>query len=140
MFEKILLAADGSSHSQRAADKAIFIAEKVEKSMITLIHVIDELPSSSRMFDEEIPPRAVPEQSKKRVELIEQKLINAGIFFKVKHLLGEPGPTIVREANEGNYDLVVIGSRGLNQFQVMVLGSVSHKVAKRVKVPVMIVK
>jgi nucleotide-binding universal stress UspA family protein len=35
---------------------------------------------------------------------------------------------------------VVIGSRGLNSFQEMVLGSVSQKVAKRVNAPVMIVK
>ena len=39
-----------------------------------------------------------------------------------------------------NFDLVIIGSRGLNSLQEMVLGSVSHKVVKRVKCPVHIVK
>lgn len=37
-------------------------------------------------------------------------------------------------------DIVVIGSRGLNTLQEMVLGSVSHKVMKRVHRPAMIVK
>ena len=37
-------------------------------------------------------------------------------------------------------DLVIAGSRGLNTLQEMVLGSVSHKIAKRVKCPVMIIK
>ncbi|MBW9235102.1 universal stress protein, partial [Leptospira santarosai] len=33
-----------------------------------------------------------------------------------------------------------IGSRGLNTLQEMVLGSVSHKVAKRVHSPVLLIK
>ena len=53
---------------------------------------------------------------------------------------GDPGTTIVSFANRGGFDLVVIGSRGLNSFQEMVIGSVSQKVAKKVISPVMIVK
>jgi nucleotide-binding universal stress UspA family protein len=37
-------------------------------------------------------------------------------------------------------DLMIIGSRGLNSLQEMVLGSVSYKVIKRVQCPVLIVK
>ena len=55
-------------------------------------------------------------------------------------LHGEPGPTIVEYANKQSCDMVVIGSRGLNKLQEMVLGSVSHKVAKRVNCPVLISK
>lgn len=47
---------------------------------------------------------------------------------------------IVSFANRGNFDIVIIGSRGLNSFQEMVIGSVSHKVAKRANAPVLIVK
>ncbi|MGX0513072.1 nucleotide-binding universal stress UspA family protein [Staphylococcus hominis] len=42
--------------------------------------------------------------------------------------------------NSGKYQAIVLGSRGLNSLQEMVLGSVSHKVAKRSKIPVIIVK
>jgi SulP family sulfate permease len=52
----------------------------------------------------------------------------------------EPGPTIVKYVNENNFDVVVMGSRGLNAIQEFVLGSVSHKVAKRANCPVLIVK
>ncbi|MHC0551186.1 universal stress protein [Salinicoccus sp. CNSTN-B1] len=51
-----------------------------------------------------------------------------------------PAKEIIKEAELENYELVVIGSRGLSRFQEMVLGSVSHKVAKRAEIPVMIVK
>jgi nucleotide-binding universal stress UspA family protein len=42
---------------------------------------------------------------------------------------------VVDYANSHNFDLVAAGSRGLNSLQEMVLGSVSHKIAKRVKAP-----
>ena len=62
------------------------------------------------------------------------------LSYKLKLLHGDPGPAIVDYANKENFDLVVIGSRGLNSLQEMVLGSVSHKVVKRVNCPVLIVK
>ncbi|MBT2670624.1 universal stress protein [Streptomyces sp. ISL-14] len=60
--------------------------------------------------------------------------------YGIKMLYGEPGPSILDYANKEQFDLVIIGSRGLNSLQEMVLGSVGHKVVKRVKCPVLVVK
>ena len=58
-----------------------------------------------------------------------------------KHiLLASDGSEIVKYANEQKVDIVVIGSRGLNALQEMVLGSISHKVMKRVNCSALIVK
>lgn len=62
------------------------------------------------------------------------------IEYKLEILHGYPGPTIIEYANKEKVDMVVIGSRGLNSLQEMVLGSVSHKVMKRVNCPALIVK
>ncbi|MCR6110777.1 universal stress protein [Bacillus sp. A301a_S52] len=140
MFKRILLAGDGSPHSLRATDKAIDIARKTSGANVTLIHVIDDIPVRSEAIENEIPCRTVPEHRKAQVESIEDKLALANIPLNVKYVYGEPGVAIVRESTTESYDLVVIGSRGLNQLQQMVLGSVSHKVAKRVTCPVLIVK
>ncbi|WP_270908820.1 universal stress protein, partial [Staphylococcus saprophyticus] len=51
-----------------------------------------------------------------------------------------PAEKVVEVANSGDYQAVILGSRGLNSLQEMVLGSVSHKVAKRSEIPVIIVK
>ncbi|PRO64421.1 universal stress protein [Alkalicoccus urumqiensis] len=139
MFTHILLAADGSAHSVRACERAVFIAQK-SNADITLIHVVDDLPARSDVADEEMRFREVPEHRKKRVDTIVHMLEKSGVSYTVHHIFGEPGPSIVRESKDRNADLVVLGSRGLNQFQQMVLGSVSHKVAKRAECPVMIVK
>ena len=139
MFKKILLAADGSKHSMRAMEKAIFIAKKMDGT-ITLIHVIDDIPGRTDIMDEDLNNITVPVHQRERTASIEKKLNEENVNLEVLHVYGEPGPSIIRTANKENFDLVVIGSRGLNPFQEMVLGSVSHKVSKRVECPVLIVK
>src|SRR5699024_12290837 len=71
---------------------------------------------------------------------LEEKLKAEALTYNITILHGEPGTTIIKHANEAHYDLAVVGSRGLNAFQEMVLGSVSHKLVKRVDCPVLIVK
>lgn len=71
---------------------------------------------------------------------VEEQLAASQIDCKVVILYGEPGPAIIDYTNKEQVDLVVIGSRGLNALQEMVLGSVSHKVVKPVHCPVVIVK
>ncbi|MGP4078711.1 universal stress protein [Pseudalkalibacillus sp. R45] len=139
MFTRILLASDGSEHAMRAAEKASFIAKGDEKAKVTIVYVIDGATSKTDVLSEG-SKEAIEEKRKRRLQNTEEVLVKNEIPYEIKVLRGEPGPTIVKYANENTYDLVVIGSRGLNTFQEMVLGSVSHKVAKRVHCPVMIVK
>jgi nucleotide-binding universal stress UspA family protein len=42
--------------------------------------------------------------------------------------------------NSADFDLVIMGSRRLNKFQEFTLGSVSDKVTRLSKVPVLIIK
>lgn len=77
---------------------------------------------------------------RKKNSKVLQFLNEANVTYKTTILRGEPGPEIVKYANEQGVDIVVIGSRGLNALQEMVLGSVSHKVMKRVNCPALIVK
>ncbi|MYL51112.1 universal stress protein [Halobacillus litoralis] len=139
MYKKILVAADGSNHSIRTAERAAELANLQGDGEITIVYVIDSEQSKSDVLsegDQGMVEQRRHQRLKPIEEIFQQK--NASYQIKIQH--GEPGPTIVNYANENNFDLVVIGSRGLNTLQEMVLGSVSHKVAKRAKCPVMIVK
>lgn len=139
MFQQILLAVDGSDHSIRATEQAANLAVLVNDSMIDVILVADfskakkEVLHAQGKVDLELV-------RKKRLEPIEERLKEANVAYKIQILRGEPGPTIIEYANERNFDMLIIGSRGLNKFQEMVLGSVSHKVVKRVYCPVLVVK
>ncbi|TMU87591.1 universal stress protein [Bacillus sp. BHET2] len=138
MFKKILLATDGSEHSLRAGEKAIALANCHEGSKIEIVYVIDGKQSKEDVLNHWGLDAA--DKRKQKLQMIEQKAKHEGIQYETIFLHGEPGPAIVDYANKHGFDAVVIGSRGLNGFQEMVLGSVSHKVAKRAKCPVMIVK
>ena len=54
--------------------------------------------------------------------------------------VGDVVDVIVKFAEEGGYDLVVMGSRGLGAFSRTLLGSVSDKVIHHINTSVMIVK
>ncbi|MBT2643468.1 universal stress protein [Bacillus sp. ISL-41] len=139
MYQKILLAADGSEHSKRAADHAIMIANCQGDSKIEIVYVVDGDSSKSDVLSN-WNSSDINDKRKERLKDIEQKAKNSGVNFEIKILHGEPGPAMVEYTNQNKFDLVVIGSRGLNGLQELMLGSVSHKVAKRANCPVMIVK
>jgi nucleotide-binding universal stress UspA family protein len=138
MFKSILLASDGSSHSFRAAEKAAGLA-KLHNSIIDVVYSIDSSTSKADVLTNN-SKYEVEKKRKEKLAPIVGLLKKEGITYKVHMIHGDPGSAIVDFANKGNYDCVVVGSRGLNKLQTMVLGSVSHKIAKRVEVPVLIVK
>ncbi|MFD1017700.1 universal stress protein [Thalassobacillus hwangdonensis] len=139
MYKKILVAADGSEHSQRTTKQAAELARLQDGSSITIIYVIDGDTSKHDVLAEG-NPATLDMKRHERLKPIEGHLEAKGVPFEVVIKRGEPGPTIVKHANDEAFDIVIIGSRGLNALQEMVLGSVSHKVAKRANCPVMIVK
>ncbi|MFD2043265.1 universal stress protein [Ornithinibacillus salinisoli] len=138
MFKKILFAADGSEHSMRACEKALELASYNQNSKVDILYVVDPKHSKDEVLNSW--GKDATAIRKEKLELIVQKAKQSEVNFEVVFLHGDPGPTIVNYANKNRFDAVVIGSRGLNTFQEMVLGSVSHKVAKRVNCPVLIVK
>lgn len=139
MYKQILLAADGSENAVRAAKEAVKIASCNEDSMIEVVYVVDFDKSKSEVLHTS-SSEARNLERRKKISKVEQLLKESNVSYKVTFLHGTPGPEIVKYANEQKVELVVIGSRGLNGLQEMVLGSVSHKVMKRVNCPALIVK
>ncbi|MBP2076835.1 universal stress protein [Oceanobacillus polygoni] len=138
MFKRILLAVDGSEHSIRAVKYAIELVKKFD-GVIEAVYVVDENTAkkdvlyATNKFE-------IEAKRKEKIKPIRELLDQSDVVFGTHVLHGEPGPRIVEFAEEREVDCVVIGSRGLNQVQSFLLGSVSHKVAKRAACPVLIVK
>jgi nucleotide-binding universal stress UspA family protein len=58
----------------------------------------------------------------------------------MKLVEGRPSDRIIETAKTEDFDLVVMGSRGLGGIKEFLLGSVSDRVADEVPCPVLIVK
>jgi nucleotide-binding universal stress UspA family protein len=139
MYNRILVAVDGSENSRRAAEHAAKLAALSPGAIVEILYVLDYDRTRSDVIHN-AGSDDLHIDRKKRLTPIEGAFEEQKIDYKLVIKHGDPGPTIVSFANRGGFDLVVLGSRGLNSFQEMVLGSVSHKVAKRVTAPVLIVK
>lgn len=138
MYTHIVLAADGSENALRATKHAVALA-KLGNGKIEIVYVADFKRAKYEVLHAE-SNEALEYERRQKVRPVEEILLAENVPYEVKILHGEPGPTIVDYVNQCEADLVVLGSRGLNSLQEMVLGSVSHKVVKRVKAPVLVVK
>jgi len=138
LFQKILVAADGSKHSVRSAEYAIEIAKKFN-GKIEVVYVVDGQTAKSDVLQAR-DKYELEKKRKEKLQVIKDLLDKSTVSYDTHFLHGEAGPTIVNYANDYEFDCVVLGSRGLNNLQTFLLGSVSHKVAKRVECPVLIVK
>lgn len=139
MYKRLLVAADGSENSIRAAEEAAKIARLAGGTVVEIIYVMDYSKSKSEVLQSR-DGETLEAGRRKQLVPVENVFAKEEIPYKVTMLHGDPGPAIVEYANKSTCDMVIIGSRGLNTLQEMVLGSVSHKVAKRVDAPVLIVK
>lgn len=139
MYNRILLAVDGSEHSIRATQEAKKIASLVDQCTVEIVFVADFSKSKNEILHSQ-GQEELDLSRRKKILPVEEILKSKNIIYEIKILHGEPGPAIIDYVNKEEIDLVVIGSRGLNTLQEMVLGSVSHKVVKRVDCPVLIVK
>src|SRR5690625_2418742 len=137
MYQSILLAADGSDNSYRAAQQTLnFIGEGTR---VTILNVVDPDDSKDEVLHNRPGEGSTASRKAKLSEIIAHYAENT-VSYYIKLDRGTPAQTVVDCANAGDYGVVVLGSRGLNTLQEMVMGSVSHKVAKRAHAPVMIVK
>lgn len=139
MYKQVMIAVDGSEHSLRATKKAIALVKNDYEAKISLVYAIDSSSSKTDVINN-VDKYQVQNKRREKLEKIENLLKEEMVEYELHFLHGEPTEVIVAFANEHSFDCVVVGSRGLNRLQGMVLGSVSHKIAKRVDAPVMIVK
>lgn len=137
MYKRILLTVDGSENALRAAEHAIELA-KLSNAKVDLINVIDFEEARNEMI--QTTESELTEVRRQRYQPTVDLLTKNEVNHEVLIFYGNPGLSIVEHANKHDYDIVLVGSRGLNSFQEMFLGSVSHKVVQRVNCPVMIIK
>lgn len=136
---KIAVAIDGSDNALRAVRHAITLAQHFPGAQLEIIYVADY----NKAKDERLLAQNEESLLLKRQQKVDPVLglaHQAGIKAKMTILKGEPSQEIIKYVNAEAMDHLVLGSRGLNTFQEMVLGSVSHKVMKHVNCPVTVVK
>ncbi|XVL44387.1 universal stress protein [Staphylococcus equorum] len=137
MYKTILLAADGSENSVRSAKEVLNFID--ERTLVTILTVVDVDESKTDILHRKQGASLKQERQKKLSPII-NLFVEHNVNYETKIAHGIPAEKVVEVANSREYQAIILGTRGLNSLQEMVLGSVSHKVAKRAQIPVIIVK
>jgi nucleotide-binding universal stress UspA family protein len=135
IFGNILVPYDNSPHSKKALNQALGMAE-LTGANLTLAHVI----SHDDTVDEIIQSH---EDSMLRHELeflnpIEQEALKRNIALTEKILYGNTSKELLDFMNEKNFDVVIMGRRGITKTKNTSLGSVSNALVQNAKIPVLV--
>ncbi len=147
MFEKILIATDGSKHSEKAAEMALEMA-RLTGGKVTALYVADvsnyfaPVDMSYNIADETIGSMRslVLKDGEAAVKRVEEMAKVAGVPFESKIIEGNPADDIMKFAEESKEDLIVMGGIGRTGLEKFLLGSVAEKVVRNSRVPVMVVR
>ena len=136
-IKKILVALDGSKNSKRGLDEAILFARH-HNAKLTGIHVISKIPKEFQNL--KYPEKPLLIEAEKIMDYAKKRCAQNGILFEQKISFGDIGPKIIKFSTSLNYDVIIIGARGMGSIKELFLGSVSNHVVHKSKIPVLLVK
>lgn len=139
---KILLAVDGSAYSKKmlaylSTHEGLFSSA----NEYTVFTAQPALPPRARAaVGKEVVDQYYAEESEKVLAPVGKFLLRHGINAKSVWKVGPAGAAIAKVADEGRFDLVVMGSHGHSAVVNLVMGSVATQVLAHCKVPVLLVR
>ena len=138
MFQKILVAYDGSESGKKAFDTALELAvrDKAELFVLTVVRTPE--------IADDVEIEAVIENSRayhaKLLAPLKHPVSEKGVKGHFEVGVGHPAEQIIYDADRHDVDLIVVGHRGRSKFARLLLGSVSKHVVQYADRPVMVVR
>lgn len=133
---RILIPVDGSSYSMRGVEHATCLTSVFAASLdnVTLLRVVNPA-----LFEERLKEGIDPDKEARTIlNKAKEVFLQAGIPEHVitsKVRIGTPSDEILREAVEGDYNLIIMGRKGRTAMKDLILGGVSSTVLQRCKNP-----
>lgn len=144
MYQRIMVAVDGSDTSARGLQEAIGLA-KDQKAILSIIHVVDivvvfgagQFPGSYIAATREV--------ARETIERARNAAIAAGLDPEIQtpeivtsgyHV----GDTIAEVARDWKADLLVVGTHGRRGISRMLLGSVAERIVRMAPCPLLLVR
>ena len=139
---KILLSVDGSSYTKKMLAYLVTHAEMFHASNdFTVLTVQPPVPNRARAaVGKEIVDNYHASESEKIISPVHKFLMRHGIDAKTATKVGQIGETIGKFADDGKFDLLIMGSHGHGTIVNMLMGSVATKVLANSKTPVLLIR
>ncbi len=151
MEKKILIAMDESKNAMKAVEYVATTVGKVKGINITLFSVIPDFPPVFLETGETIHPVFKGKVTDLTALTVQKQEAMKKVMEKAKNILTEAGipkknvsmkaerrkigiaRDILKEAEIGGYDTIVVGRRGLSAAKRFLFGSISHKIVHSAK-------
>ncbi|HEC01283.1 MAG: universal stress protein [Alphaproteobacteria bacterium] len=138
-----LVGVDGSEWSDRAAERAIALAQKTgaEVHFITAVQWSKYQPLYVADFSP--PPQDTSEQEKwerkEVLEPLEERYGESGVPIKTSLFWGHPADIIKEQAKKIPANMIFVGRKGRSKVASIFLGSVANSLAHTAGVPIVLV-
>jgi nucleotide-binding universal stress UspA family protein len=132
---KIVVGYDGSEAAKRALGRATTLAGEGNRIVVVAAaesHARTGITEGSHLDPSEI------ERRRRDLEDAQAYLSQRGVEAETIEAQGDPGDVILEASKDA--DLAIVGSRGLNPLQRLLMGSVSSKVVHRAECDVLVVR
>lgn len=139
-MKRILVAHDGSEHSDNALKKAIELAEDMRACLLVITVVPDLVYEEA---DEPQRPKVLEDklmEAREAMRRVGELLLRKNLECRTMVRHGTPAEKIIECSGRIKADMVVVGSRGQSAAAKFLLGSVSSKVVADACCPVLVVK
>ncbi len=127
-MKHLLVAIDGSEPSRQAAVLAVGLAAKTDAAVTFAYCVVPVINTTEMVW---VPTADFDEAQRRAGEQIlaetKAQFSSARVKLDSRMLYGPAAERIAEEAKKGDYDLVVVGSRGHGAVKRLLLGSVTTR-------------
>jgi len=139
-----LVPTDFSSCASKAAEEALMLAKNFS-ARIVFFHVLGSYPSYTITYAHDLgvsvpisPP--LPEEIEPEWDAFLSDLPLDNVDWEKRTEEGQAATAIVRQAEQGQADLIVMGTHGRSGLPHMLLGSVAEKVVRMASCPVLTIR
>jgi len=140
MFEKILLAVDGSEHALHAARTAADLARTVNATEFRIVVAYDFIPPYLGEPNLQFAIDARLEDAKSILDNAIKEVDKIPCEIHTELIEGSEAEAIINVATTRGSEVIVMGSRGRGTLAGLLLGSTSQKVVAHAPCPVLIVR
>ena len=140
---RILVPVDLSDGSQALIDYAIQFA-KPFNATLEIVHaweppqyVAPDLLVAAPGWNSQSLEKVAVDAATKELSELAAKNRNAGVPLQHRVIVGEAASTVLRAAEEGKHDLIVMGTHGRRGLPRLLMGSVAQKIVARAHCPVL---
>ena len=137
MFKKILVATDGSEHSDRALDLAVDITE-TNSAQIIIVHIVELVGGKGGIYPAAADEDEISAKIQRQVADLKRRGVVADLVVRSTRLSG-PAREVADDARELGVDLIVVGSRAQSAAVELLLGSVPLRILHSAPCPVLVV-